>query len=148
MVKSYNTLIKISKLQLDEKRKQLAQLLDRKEGYLNQIKVMNEELRAEFSNVHSSKELDIVMRNQFLLFASSVVMRQIEYSGQADKLNPEINRLSDEIFVHFGDMKKFEIFRDRKLLEQDDLLNKKIQAELDEVGINNFIRKNKEDYLN
>ncbi len=146
-MKSYNTLIKISKSQLDEKRKLLAQLLDRKDGFMNQIKQLNEELRSEFTRVNSEENTDVMMRTQFLLYASGVVMKQFEYSSQAERLNPEINRLTDEIFIHFADMKKFEIFRDRKIEEEDELLLKKTQSELDEASINSFIRKNKETYL-
>lgn len=147
-MKSYNTLIKIQKSQLDEKRKNLAQLLDRKDGFMNQIKSLNEELRTEFGKVSSDMEMDILVRTQFQLYAASVVMKQVEYSNQAESLNPQINKLTDEIFFHFSEMKKIEIFRDKKIEDDETLLLKKTQSDLDEIAINSYIRHNKYKFSN
>lgn len=146
-MKTYNTLVKLSKSQLDEKRRQLNHLLDKKESYLLNVKQLDDELRKEFQELSANKNADVQTKSQFMIYTNGIVIRQTELMKQAESLNPEINKLTDEVFLHFSDMKKFEIFRDRKIENEDELLKKKIQLELDEVATNNFIRRNKRDYF-
>ncbi len=142
-MKAYNTLIKLSKQQLDEKRRELTNLLDKKEEYLLKIKNLENELREEFKRISNNSNLDIEIKSQFMNYANGVLNKQNDLMNLAEKLNPEINKLNDEIFIIFGEMKKIEIFRDIKIEEEEKLFQKKNQLELDEVAINNFIRNQK-----
>ncbi|MDX1949125.1 MAG: hypothetical protein SFT90_01335 [Rickettsiales bacterium] len=142
-MKSYNTLIKLSKQQLDAKRRELTEILDKKESFLNKVKFLEEELRSEFKLISANNNIPPEIKSQFLAYANGVLSKQSDLMREAEKLNPEINKLNEEIFVLFTEMKKIEIYRDNKIQEIEELSNKKNQLELDEVAINSFIRNQK-----
>jgi hypothetical protein len=121
MSKTLQTLIKISKAQLDDKRKQLALLLDRKEGFIENIRNLEHEIEEEGKNLHKVGE---EFRPSYINFIYGCRMKE--------------NMLLEEIF---SEMKKFEIVKESRERTQEEELQRKLQLEIDEIAITSYLRK-------
>ena len=140
MLKTLSTLVKINKFALDEKRKELGLVLDKKEGFLNKIKTLHEDLKKE---VQASKSVDIADASykQYLSnYMAGVKTMQEDFQRQAEELEPKIVEISSEITEKFAEMKKFEIMKDIKIEEIEAELKRKEQLEIDAIAIEKFIR--------
>jgi hypothetical protein len=138
MLKSLATLVKVYKAQLDERRKQLNILLDNKKRKIDEIKWLEESIRIEEENLH---KLDEDFRPMFLHYISGVRIKEGILLSEIDILNPQINKITDEIAVIFSEMKKYEIVKQNRESEIALELQRKAQMEIDEMAIMNFVRK-------
>jgi flagellar export protein FliJ len=134
-----NTLIKVTKFQLEEKRKLLNELLNHKEAFINNIKALEEELKAE---EQKKETLGIEFQTMFPYFILLVRAKQQKILDDIENLNPLIKQVNDELFEIFTENKKFQILKDRKTEELAYEKNKQTQLELDEISLIKFIRKN------
>ncbi len=139
MLNPLNTLIKVTKFQLEEKRKLLNELLNHKEAFINNIKALEEELKAE---EQKKETLGIEFQTMFPYFILLVRAKQQKILDDIENLNPLIKQVNDELFEIFTENKKFQILKDRKTEELAYEKNKQTQLELDEISLIKFIRKN------
>lgn len=145
MLKPLATLIKINKSELDEKRKELAVFLDKKQKLVDDIKALEESIKYEAENLMKLHE---DFRPMFLVFLEATRLKEAIILEDIDKLNPEIERISDEIRDIFSEMKKFEIVKENREAEIEADEARKAQLEIDEIAIMNYTRKNETDYVN
>jgi len=141
MLKSLTTLIKINKAQLDEKRRQLAVLLDKKQQHIDEIKRLEDSIKYESDNLARTAA---DFRPMFLNFVMGVRKKEEVILAEIDKLNPQINKMTDEISIIFSEMKKYEIVKENRETELELELQRKTQIEIDEMAISNFVRRNAE----
>ncbi|HCR86281.1 MAG TPA: hypothetical protein DIV86_06345 [Alphaproteobacteria bacterium] len=137
MLKPLKTLIKITKYSLDEKRKILNALLESKEQMIKKIKQLEDEINEE------QKKNEIMPLDLRMIFPYFVIMmrnRQQVILSEIEKLNPQIQKATDELYEVFTENKKYEVLRDRKIEEFNYEFNKKQQLELDEIAIAKFAR--------
>ncbi len=145
MLKSLSTLIKIHKAQLDDKRKQLAILLDNKQQKIDEIKWLEESIMIEGNNLH---QLNEEFRPTFLGYLTGVRMKEGILLDEIEKLNPRINEVTDEISEIFSEMKKYEIVKDNREEQIESELARREQMEIDEMAIMTFVRKTDFEYYN
>ncbi len=145
MLKSLSTLIKVNKAQLDEKRKELAAFLDKKQKCVDEIKAMEDSIKFEAENLIKLHE---DFRPMFLTYLEATRVREGQLLDEIDKLNPHINRISDEIREIFSEMKKFEIVKENRENEIEAEMMRKTQMEIDEIAMLNFVRKTDFEYYN
>jgi flagellar protein FliJ len=135
MQKPLKTLVKLSKSELDRKRRELAEFLNRKEQKIREIKNLNDSLESERDNLNQNPEAAMV----FASFLGAIRKKQTDIVEDIEKkLEPQIKKLSDEIADKFVEMKKYEVLLERKLAEAQAELNKKTQNTLDEVAMTQF----------
>ena len=144
MLKPLSTLIKINKAQIDEKRKALALLLDSKQQRLREIKKMEDSILFEADNLKNIQE---DFRPQFLYYIEAIRLKEAIILEEIDNINPQIEKTSEEIAEIFSEMKKFEIVKDNREAELELELQRKIQLEIDEIAMMNFMRKKPDEYL-
>jgi flagellar export protein FliJ len=84
----------------------------------------------------------------FLAYIHGVRIKEGILLDEIDKLNPQINRITDEVAEIFSEMKKFEIVKENRELEAEAELQRKSQLEIDEMAIMNFVRKTDVEYYN
>ena len=136
MVKTLNTLVKITEYELEEKRKELNSFLNEKERLVDEITMMeNVFLEEQKKSEMLGHELRLYLP-RFLALTRDKQKIMIE---QIERLNPDIERLTDELYEVFTENKKYEILRDQKLQELKQALEKKTQLELDEIAVMKFI---------
>ena len=145
MLKPLATLIKIHKAQIDEKRKQLAYLLDQKMSRVEEIKKLEQSIKTEGANLHALHE---DFRPMFLQYITWVRLKEGILLDEIDKLNPQINKITDEVAVIFSEMKKYEIVKENREQEIELELQRKNQIEIDEMAMMNFVRKSDAEYYN
>lgn len=145
MLKPLATLIKINRAQLDEKRKELAVLLNTKQAYIDEIVRMEAEIKSEGENL---MKLEEDFRPMFLSFIEATRRKEGILLDEIDKLNPGIEKKSDEIAEIYSETKKFEIVKENRELEIELELQRKTQLEIDEIAMMNFVRKSAQEYLN
>jgi flagellar FliJ protein len=132
MQKPLKILVKLSKNELDRKRRELAEFLNKKEKKILEIKSLNESLENERDNLTKNPEAAIV----FASFLGAIRQKQTAIVEDIEKnIEPKIKKLSEEIADNFAEMKKYEILLERKLAEAQAELNKKTQNTLDEVAM-------------
>ncbi len=145
MLKPLATLIKINKSQLDEKRKELVLFLDKKQRFIDEIRAMEESIKYEADNLMKLHE---DFRPMFLMYLEATRMREGQLLEEIDKINPIIEKISDEIRLIFSEMKKFEIVKENREAEIEADIARKAQLEIDEIAIMNFTRKSEAEYIN
>lgn len=137
MLKPLKTLIKITKYQLDEKRKILNSLLERKAQMIRTIKDLEDEIKAEEKK---NETMPLELRMIFPYFVIMMRGRQEIILGEIERLNPQIEKATDELYEVFTENKKYEVLKDKKIEEMNFELTKKNQLELDEIALMKFIR--------
>lgn len=137
MVKTLNTLVKITEYEIEEKRKALNKVLSEKESLVNNVKQL-EEAYIEESNRLNNIE-DVSLRAFLPRFLAHTREKQKLIINKIESLNPMIEKLTDELYEVFIENKKYEILRDQKLEDLKQELQKKTQLELDEIALIKFV---------
>jgi flagellar export protein FliJ len=138
-MKSLKTLIKLHRKELDEKRRELTALENKKEQLQQAIISLIKELKNEQKIIASNPEIAYSYTN----YAIRNRERQQLLAFEIVQIDEQIDQLSEVIFELFSEVKKYEIALENK--------QKQIKAEeerqetifLDEISINGFIRKDK-----
>lgn len=133
-MKSLKTLIRIQKRELDELRREMVVLQDKRDGYIARVHALSDQLKEEIKLAAEMAD----MRGFFGDFSKTIKQKQQELAARILMVEQEMRQLSDKILVKFADLKKYEIsldrFKEREKKKQSD----REQRELDEVGIRSF----------
>lgn len=139
-IKAVNTLIRLHKRELDELRRKLGGLQKQKDQLLLASKKLDEDLLNEQERAATMPEMAAFMGK----FAQRIRDRKDILAAEISKLEVQIEALTGEIAVKFGELKKYEIVRDSWLGREREVADKKEVAELDEIAIQQFIRQTEE----
>ncbi len=129
-MKGLTTLIKLRKRDIDELKKRMAVLEDKRDSYLQQSQKLQDDLQNELD---LSAEL-ADMGNFFGDFSNHIKKKRQKIAKDVVELTARINKLTDEIADLFGEMKKYEIAEQRAALRRKKAKDKKQQQQLDEVA--------------
>ncbi len=144
MIKSISTLIKLYKQNLDEKRRQLNNLLVQKD----KLDLMLENSIKELIREREFAEKSIESRIVFASFVEVSLERQKLIRAHIWKVGMDIESKREEIAIAYADLKKYEIIKEMKVIEKEKEEAKQEQAILDEVGVTAYIRReSKEDRI-
>jgi hypothetical protein len=135
-MKSIKTLIKLSKQQLDEKRRELVECEKNKEKLLEYSRLMKEELMVEAEFAAKSPELAITFDN----YRKTILEKQGNIVLAVRDLDRQIAVIAEEIREVFGEIKRYEVFLQQKLLEEEKELKNKESKFLDAIATDNYLR--------
>lgn len=132
-----NTIIRVSKWKLDEKKRHMAALIS--EENLIEIAIRNLEKEMEKEQKVSAKgglEVSFCIGSYIDYF----LKRKKQYENSLWRTRLKIERLQDEIADAYTELKTYELAQENRDKEQEAELNRKEQADLDEMGLNMYRR--------
>jgi hypothetical protein len=124
------TLIRLAKLQLDEKRKQLAVLLAKEDEMKAMRAVVLQRLEAESKNSQNALEGG----RSHGAFAKASFKKRDEIDAAIVELNKFIQSAREEVRQAFEEMKRYEIAQDQREQKARKEAQRRDTKQLDEVG--------------
>ncbi len=133
-----NPLIRVRKHVVEQKQKFLAELYRQAEDFENQKQALEDQLEEEQEKV---QEMGVEMLSYFGHYSDAVKERVEEIDEAAARLNTRIEIAREDMRQAFAELKKIEITQEAREQAELDELKKKEAAELDEIGIEAYRRK-------
>ena len=130
MAKGLATLIKLKKRDIDELKKRMSVLEDKRDSLLKQSQKLQDDLETE---IRLAGEL-AGMGNFFGDFSNHIKKKRQKIAQDVVELTGRINKLTDEIDDLFGEMNKYEIAEERERQRMKKKKEKNQQQQLDEVA--------------
>ncbi len=139
-MKALDSLIRLRRLALDDKRRQLRELEHLEDRLRSQYRLLEEELTAE-QRVARAGPVEAGLT--YGSYASGVVARRERLQSSIDEVLAQIEQMRTQLGAAFEELKRFEITRDRKLVQARQAAERREQQFLDEVGLNQFRRRSR-----
>lgn len=136
-MKGIHTLITLHQRELDGLRRQHVQLEEQKEKLIQLAAKLHNELMKERELAVKDPTMAAYMGD----FEKRIKNRQMEIAKEVIQLDQRIAQLLAAITESFGELKKYEITRDNALEREKAKVDQQEQEMLDEVGIQQFSRK-------
>lgn len=136
-MKGIDTLIKMHQRELDTLRREMVKLEEQKQQLIDMATKLQNELMAERQLAAEQPTMAAYMGD----FEKRVQKRQVEIAKEVIDLNSRMAHLSGAIAESFGELKKYEITRDNEQAREKARADAREQETLDEVGIQQFARK-------
>lgn len=135
------TLIKMHQRELDALRREMVQQEEQKEQLIQLATKLFEELMRERE---LASENPVGMAQYMAGYEKRMQQRQLGIAQEVIQIDMEIQRLSAAIAERFGELKKYEITRDNRLAREQAAEAGREQATMDEVGLQQFSRREDE----
>lgn len=140
-----NPLIRMKKHIVDQKQKFLAELYRQAEELEGQKKALEDQLEEERVKMEGMEEqLRLEAMTHFGLYAQGVRTRVEQIENSIKQLEVHIDAAREDMRIAFNELKKVEITQERREDEERKAINKKESAELDDIAIEGFRRKQEE----
>lgn len=139
-VKSLNTLIRLQKQRVDELRRSIAQLEAQKQKLIDQSKKLEEELQEEIQLAATQP----AMGGFFGDFADRIRKKREELAVAAAQIERSIQQVMETLRDAFGELKKYEIAKEQRVQREKEKRARLENAQLDEVAISQYARREKE----
>lgn len=131
------SLIKMHGLRLDEKRRKLADLERMREALVGQRQALEAEIASERARAEAKPETQA----DFGAYVRAALKRRATLDRSIADVERESEAANDEVAEAYRELKKFELVKQRQDAEALLEGNRREQADLDEIGLNNFLRK-------
>lgn len=131
-------LIRLNKHALDEKQKVLARLYNDVEKLLRRKAGMLDQIETE-RNV-TDAEIDSMMMQAYLAYLRRAKHDIAAMDAQVAKVEKRIEEVIDEMREAFGELKKIEITRDRRLAELEAENKRREDALFSEIALDQYAR--------
>jgi flagellar export protein FliJ len=134
------SLIKMHGLRLDEKRRKLAELERMRAALVERRDALDGEIAAEKAAADRKPETQA----DFGAYVRAALKRRETLERSIADVERESEAANEEVADAYRELKKFELVKQRE--DADALLesNRREQAQLDEVGLNAFLRRGRE----
>lgn len=131
------SLIKMHGLRLDEKRRKLAELERMRAALIERREALEAEIASEKAGAAAKPETQA----DFGAYIRAALKRRETLDRSIFDIDRESEAANEEVAEAYRELKKFELVKQRQ--DADALLegNRREQADLDEIGLNNFLRK-------
>lgn len=139
-MKGINTLIKLSKRNLDELRREMGGLQNQKAQLEQATLKLSEELKKEIEIAGKQPEMSAFFGG----FSKRIKNRQEEIVAEIKKLDDKMKKLSEKIAEAFSELKKYEIAKENHRLREEEKQRMRETAQLDEIASQQFRRKQTE----
>lgn len=139
-MKGMKTLIKMQQRDLDELRKEQKRLMDQRDQLTDLLTRLENELLEERKLAENKIEMAKYLED----YSVRVKTRQLAIVQEIVGLNGQLESLADSIANSFGELKKYEITKDNFDKNVKAAVDRREQIMLDEVGLQQFIRKQDE----
>jgi flagellar protein FliJ len=130
-MKSRETLIRLKKFQVDEKRRKVAQI----EGMIAEFERMAGDLEREIKVEQDRAGIHDPGHFAYPTYAKAAMQRRENLQRSADDLKIQLESATNALAEAFEDMKKVELLDERDQIRERAEENAREQAELDAIGI-------------
>lgn len=129
-MKSRDTLIRLKKFQVDDKRRQVSQL----EGMIAEFERMANELDQQIAAEQQKAGIHDVTHFAYPTFAKAAMVRRDNLLTSADGLRGQLEMARAALSEAFDELKKIELLDERDREAEKSLERMRDQAELDEIA--------------
>jgi flagellar protein FliJ len=129
-MKSRETLIRLKKFQVDEKRRRVAQI----EGMIADFERMANDLDREVANEERRAGISDPSHFAYPTYARAARTRREKIIHSADELRGQLDGAKTELEIAFEEMKKVEILQDREQAAERAEVQRREMMEMDRIG--------------
>ena len=138
MSKSLKSLVRLSEWNVDERRRELAVILDQLDAAERaRIDLENELKREQLLALESPQEAGLYYGS----YADGVIARREKISMSIIEINERVLGARDALNDAYRELKKYETVEKNRLIREAEELSKKEQTVLDELGLQSYSRK-------
>ena len=130
-MKSRETLIRLRKFQVDEKRRKVAQI----EGMVAEFERMATDLDREIQAEQDRAGIHDPAHFAYPTYAKAAMQRRENLKRSADELKVQLDESKAALGEAFEDLKKVELLDERDQQRERAVGNAREQAELDQIGL-------------
>ena len=131
-MKSRETLMRLYRFDVDEKRRQVADI----EIMINEFKRMATDLDRKIEAEQEAAGVSDVNHYAYPTFAKAAIQRRDNLTASATELETKLDVAREELSVAFEELKKVELMEERGAARERQESNKAEQNDLDEVAAN------------
>jgi flagellar FliJ protein len=130
-MKSRETLIRLKKFQVDEKRRKVMQI----EGMIAEFERMANDLEREIKSEQDKANIHDPSHYAYPTYAKAAIQRRENLKHSADELKVQLNDAKDALAEAFEELKKVELLDDRDRMRERAAEAAIEQTELDAIGL-------------
>jgi flagellar FliJ protein len=130
-MKSRETLIRLKKFQVDERRRKVAQI----EGMIAEFERMAGDLDREIKSEQDRAGIHDPGHFAYPTYAKAAMQRRENLQRSADDLRVQLENATTALAEAFEEMKKIELLDERDQMREREEENAREQAELDAIGL-------------
>ena len=130
-MKSRETLIRLKKFQVDEKRRKVAQI----EGMIAEFERMAADLDREISSEQERSGINDPGHYAYPTYAKAAIQRRQNLKTSADELKAQLEEGKAMLQEAFEELKKVELLDERDQLRERAEQDAREQADLDAIGL-------------
>jgi flagellar FliJ protein len=130
-MKSRETLIRLKKFQVDERRRKVAQI----EGMIAEFERMAGDLEREIKSEQDRAGIHDPGHFAYPTYAKAAMQRRENLQRSADDLKIQLEAATDALAEAFEELKKIELLDERDQMREREEENAREQAELDAIGL-------------
>ncbi len=134
MANGLSGIVRLHKWQVDEKRRQIAELEVMRSDLEKKLNKLDSDLKDEQKNVANSNVVDI----NYAGYAAAVMKRRENIEASITEVNVSIENMKDDLADAFKELKKYEIVEQRAVERELHEQKKREQDRLDEISLNMF----------
>ena len=129
-MKSRDTLIRLKKFQVDEKRRRVTQI----ETMIADFQRMSTDLEREISTEQERAGINDPSHFAYPTYAKAAIQRRENLTRSADELKGQLDEAKAALAEAFEELKKVELLDERDQAREKAEANAREQAELDRIG--------------
>ncbi|RJF79474.1 hypothetical protein D3877_22150 [Azospirillum cavernae] len=138
---SLKTIIRLQKLQLDEKRRTLAEL----QNLGDRLKAEIEKLKEEIAHEQATARDDFAVSFTYANFAQAAMERGRKLGESLLQVEVQISMATDQMAEAYQELKRFELAEEERLKRERDKQKRKEAIMLDETALVGFRRRQAEE---
>ncbi len=131
MMRNRDSLIRLHRFQVDEKRRKLAEL----ELMAQEFRVRERELEAQVEAEQKKAGVSDVAHFAYPMFAKSVIRRRQNILASIDDIVRQLDSAKEELSDAFRELKKYEVIEDNRKRKVRKVVLHVEQTQLDEVAL-------------
>jgi flagellar export protein FliJ len=135
-MKSRETLIRLRKFQVDEKRRRVAQI----EGMIAEFERMATDLEREIQAEQDRAGIHDPGHFAYPTYAKAAIQRRENLKRSADELKGQLDDAKAVLGEAFEELKKVELLDERDQMRERTAENAREQADLDRIGLMRHVR--------
>ncbi|MCC5977721.1 MAG: flagellar export protein FliJ [Salinarimonas sp.] len=135
-MKSRDTLIRLKRFQVDEKRRRVAQI----EMMIADFERMAGDLEAEIASEEQKAGITDTAHFAYPTYAKAAAQRRENLLQSAANLKGELDDAKGELAEAFEELKKVEILEDREKGAERSAAGAREQAQMDQLGLSRAVR--------
>lgn len=129
-MKSRESLIRLKRFQVDDKRRHLAQI----ETMIAEFDRMAGELDAQIASEQERVGIDDVSHFAYPTFAKAAMQRRDNLKASADELHGQLEQAQDALAEAVEELKKIELLEERDQVREREAADSAEQDEMDEIA--------------